>query len=344
MSVREGCSYIKSQPVLSSRLSVEPNVVFRIGKRLYISYGHSIGIDVLNATASDQDTRETQIVLRDHGVKIPESAYNTCLLVDGRQEFPHAVRTNGRYPLLWYNAVNGEYDAYTEWRSPATAPFHTALCMIRSDQRDRRILRRVYSARAGIGASYARRPIINNEGVVDGYHDSLAILNFDIREVRGREVLTIGRLRRSEEIALQDYRSPWNQIFDRVDAQRNFRLQRVVQAAVEGFTRTCEVTRSDFEERRTFLVNQHERMKQDGVSFRKMIDRLDDWKKALGSVEEPWQLALVVEMYCTEMFNADKLVWDPESQRIARMIDQFPEVERRPVLHEMARKYGLVHA
>ena len=244
--------------------------------------------------------------------------------------------------MLWYRAVEGAYDAYTAWLNAGAVPFSRAVWTLRSTQRNARILRRIYSARAGMGASFARRPLISEFGVITGYEETLLIVRFKIRRTDEREVLEVSVSRRTARVGLQERRIPSPNVFDQAD-RRNLWLARTIQPAIQGFIETAVLHRPDFEQRRNLFQGQLRQMKLFGAAFRERIDRLDDWQDALRLVQEPWQLALVVEAYCGEAFCAHAGIMDPEPQRVSRMLHQFTCGPRqREDLLTMAQVYGLI--
>jgi hypothetical protein len=334
-----GESFLRGQPWLTSRLREERYGVLRVAQCIYIPYGEPFTVDVLNQS-SLKNGQTQEIPLREKGVKLPEGAFISCLLVGGKHEVRSVSKVNGAHSALWSQTVSGGRDAYAEWMTLHGTPYERALHIVRDSTSRDSIVRRIYSARSGRGIVYTREPEIREDGRVISVQERLVSIVFEVRKAEANgEVLSIGMKRRTRRM-----RGP-NDLSDAIMDGFEIEKTRVAQRAIAGYRRTCQTIRADLEERIRFMRSQMKKMQRDGAAYIKRIDLLPCWKEALATVDEPWQLALVIDAFCDEEFCASPEIFDPEFQRIQRMLNQFPcSVQRRGELIGMAKEYGLIPA
>ncbi len=274
--------------------------------------------------------RPQDYTIRRKATPMPRGAKNTCLLVEGPRQFHRYVhRTNKRKPS-YYRFASGHFDCFAVWGREGRSlgnPLFT------EDGRS------VFVGRSAWGAIYASVPVFSPDLSIASYDTHLALVEFRVRDSNPAldSVLscTVHALR-SYGHDPKEACKPYG-----LDPQRYhpFWLE-LEQRAFEGFAQSCRRMPEKLEAELALYLDQKGKADADtrrpfGTSYRERIKKMD-WQEALRSVEEPWQLEIVVLEHADSKFDESPHCYDTTGARVGTMLQQHAcTAERRAQLSDM---------
>ncbi len=256
----------------------------------------------------DEGRSQFMTLRRKATTSMPSGAGNTCLLVEGPREFYRYIHQTRKHPPYYYQFASTDFPCYAVWGRDGAHSLGNPL--FEEDGR------RVFVGRSGRGAIYGRAPRFNDDLTIAGYDTHVALVEFSLldRDPSKDDVIryTVHAMR-SHGYEADETPKPYG-----LDSKRFDSLWRELeQRAFDGFLKTGALVSQASETELARFVDQMKKAEADrrapyGTSYRERVKKMD-WEAALRSVEEPWQLEVVVQE-----FNHDPLFQEHPSYDGAR--------------------------
>lgn len=232
-----------------------------------------------------KDGKSIWKTLRSRSTPKPNGAYNIALLVEGPRQFFRSHHQTAKRPKWWYRIAEGVKDCFAVWGQKDGSEIGKAVFENSSTQ--------VFAKRSGRGVIYLREAEFDNNGQFTDSRYELVFVEFSINDQDPA---------RDDVLRMQVSHRTWYDDPDlRITIDTDDVWVELIERAQAGFSRCCKIIQLAVEKWLQFFIEQHAKAQADhrdysGASFADRIRKMD-WQKALEAVEEPWQLAVVVNRF-----------------------------------------------
>ncbi len=278
--------------------------------------------------------RPQYLVTRRYDVQMPHGARNTCLMVEGPREFFRYIHQTRRQPPSYYRFANGHFDCYAVWGRDPAHPLGNPL--FTEDGRS------VFVGRSARGVLYGVAPRLRGDLSIEGYDTYLALVEFGVLDSDPQKdsvVRYTTRVIRTHGHTSEDATKPYG-----LDPQRFDPLWcSLEQRAFAGFNESCRRLPEKLEKGIATYLDQKQKADADarcynGNAYRDRIEKMD-WQEALRSVQEAWQLEVVIRKYASR-FDENPNYHDTTAVRTSNMLGQhICDDTRREELHRMISEF-----
>ncbi len=291
---------------------------------------------VLTDDRSARDaSRPRFLTVRRTGNPQPRDARNACLLVEGPRLFHRYIHRTNKLAPAYYRFASGDFPCYAVWGRDGRS-LGGSLFEEEGGQR-------VYVGRSARGVLYASTPRFKPDLSIEGYDMRVALVEFRVLDSRPEMDGVIQATVQAFRSHGYDPQEPC-QAYG-LNAERFDPFWRELERlAFEGFKERCERMPKALETELARYLDQSRKAQADlkagyGMSYRDRIKGMD-WEAALRSVEEPWQLEVVIHEIDGEPFYDSPNYSGALYNRVANMLKRHAcSDERRAQLSRMIREF-----
>ena len=299
---------------------------FSVGNATYQPRSfHELNTGLLDGDRSYREAdRPSFLTLRRVADAMPEGARNTCLLVEGPRMFHRYLHQTNKQPPYFYQFASNDFMCYAAWGRDAAHPLGSPLFEEEG--------RSVYVGRSARGAIYASVPRFKSDLSIDGYDTHLVLVEFSILDRDGSKDDVLRYSTRVMRSHGYDPKEPCK--LYGLDANRFDPLWcELERRAFEGFMQVCTRMPKELESDLASFLDQMRKSEADrkapyGTSYRERTEKMD-WQDALRSVEEPWQLEIVIHAIDGTRFYDDPNYSGALYNRVRNMLKMHECSEER---------------
>jgi hypothetical protein len=242
----------------------------------------------------------------------PTGMYNVALLVEGARSYRSYSLPRGNKRKWLYRLHNANRQCSVAWAKQDGSDFEP--------QAPLKALQ-VSARRSGCGAIYVRNERYDEDGNACGMTVRIILLEFSFRDSRASMNQSFKRTIVASRVA---YSHRVGEFVEPDISDLEVRWQKVVSRARLIFDTYCQPrdeqallwTNNFREQRRLFLQDRAQ-----NTGFYNQVKAID-WKEALDSVRQPWQLKAVIDTHCNARFDDSVHRSDTNGSRVGRMLSQ----------------------